>query len=102
MPETTTKKYMVEFLVPFPFPVDLQMMIPQQRMAVHELFLAEKLLSYTLAIDRKKLWAIFLANDLEELTVHINTLPLSPYMTHEYTELMFYETVQYIPSMSLN
>ena len=78
------------------------MMIPQQRMAVHELFLAEKLLSYTLALDRKKLWAIFIAKDRESLKKHINTLPMSPYMTYNIAELMFYETVQYIPSMSLN
>ena len=100
--EEGTKKYMVEFEIPLPFPKELEMMIPDQRLAVHELFMVEKLLSYTLSLDRTKLWAIFLAQSESELIHIIDTLPMSKYMSYNYAELMFHETVQHIPSMSLN
>lgn len=100
--EENIKKYMVEFDIPSPFPQELERMIPDQRMAVHDLFMNEKLLTYTLALDRSKIWAIFLAEDEIELRQHIDALPMSDFMTYDYSELMFHETVQYIPSMSLN
>jgi hypothetical protein len=96
------KKYMVEFQIPFPFPIELEEMIPDQRLAVHDLFLEEKLLTYTLAMDRSKLWAIFLAEEESELLTYIDQLPMSMYLHYDYSEIMFHETIQYIPSMSQN
>jgi hypothetical protein len=100
--EDGIKKYMVEFDVPVPFPEDLEVMISDQRLAVHELFLSEKLLTYTLSLDRTKIWAIFLAQSESELLYAIDTLPMTGYMNYNYVELMFHETIQHIPSMSLN
>ena len=100
--EEGIKKYMVEFEVPFPFPDNLESLIPDQRMVVHELFMGEKLLTYSLSMDRTRLWAIFLAQSESELIHSIDTLPMTKYMSYNYSELMFHETVQYIPSMSLN
>lgn len=100
--EEGIKKYMVEFEIPSPFPGHLEKMIPDQRIAVHDLFMSEKLLTYTLALDRSRIWAIFLAADKIDLIRQIDTLPMTEFMTYDYNELMFHETVQYIPSMSLN
>ena len=100
--EEGIKKYMVEFEIPSPFPIELERMIPDQRMAVHDLFMNEKLLTYTLALDRSRIWAIFLAEDEMDLRQNIDMLPMTEFMTYDYSELMFHETVQYIPSMSLN
>jgi hypothetical protein len=100
--EQGVKKYMVEFVIPSPFPAELERMIPDQRLAVHDLFMNEKLLTYTLALDRTRIWAIFLVEDEIELRVQIDSLPMTDFMTYVYSELMFHETVQYIPSMSLN
>lgn len=93
---------MVEFQLPFPFPVELEEMIPDQRVAVHDLFLEEKLMTYTLAMNRSKLWAIFLAEEESELMTYIDRLPMSAYLQYDYCEIMFHETIQYIPSMSQN
>jgi len=93
---------MVEFQIPYPFPMELEELIPEQRVAVHDLFLEEKLLSYTLAFDRSKLWAIFLAEEESELITLIDKLPMSAYLHYDYSEIMFHETIQYIPSMSQN
>ena len=100
--EEGIKKYMVEFDIPSPFPIELERMIPDQRVAVHDLFMDEKLLTYTLALDRSRIWAIFLAENEMELRKHIDSLPMTDFMTYDYSELLFHETVQYIPSMSLN
>lgn len=100
--DRTTKKYMVEFMVPFPFPIELESMIPDQRLAVHKLFIDGKMLNYTLAQDRSKLWAIFFADSESELLSFIHELPMSDYMDYNYTELMFHEAVQHLPAMSLN
>ena len=96
------KKYMVEFIVPIPFTEDLKSMIPDQQNAVYKLFLEEKLLNYTLSLDRTKLWAIFLADSESALITYIDKLPLSQYMNYDYKEIMFHEAVQLIPSISLN
>jgi hypothetical protein len=96
------KKYMVEFQLPYPFPVEMEELIPEQRIAVHDLFMDEKLLSYTLALDRSKLWAIFLAEEESELITLIDKLPMSAYLHYDYSEIMIHETIQFIPSMSQN
>jgi len=95
-------KYMVEFQIPTPLPEELESMIPEQRVAVHDLFMEEKLLTYTLAMDRHKLWAIFIAEDESELEELIHRMPMSQYLHYDYGQIMFHETVQYIPTMSLN
>lgn len=100
--EEEIKKYMVEFSIPTPFTQEMEGMIPQQQLAVHNLFMEEKLLTYTLALDRTKIWAIFLALDEGELKLNIDRLPMTDFMSFEYGELMFHETVQYIPTLSLN
>lgn len=93
---------MVEFQIPYPFPIEMEEMIPDQRLAVHDLFLEEKLVTYTLAMDRSKLWVIFLAEEESELITYIDRLPMSAYLQYDYSEIMFHESIQYIPSMSQN
>ncbi len=93
---------MVEFQVPQPFPAELEEMVNDQRIVVHDLFVEGKLLSYTLAHNRSKIWGIFFADSESELISLLDRLPMTPYMQFDYTELMFHETVQFIPAMSLN
>ena len=95
-------KYMVEFVLPIPIPMDLQAMIPAQRNVVHRLFMEGRLLSYTLTEDRSKLWAIFLADSESELISYIDRLPMTGYMQYDYQRLMFHETIKYLTTMSLN
>ena len=93
---------MVEFFVPQPIPEDLLELIPEQREAVDELFASGRLLSYSLSLDRSRLWALMTANNESELVTIIDSLPMSPYMDFDYQELLFHNALHLIPAMSLN
>ena len=99
--EPFKKQYMVEFDVPN-LTTELLEMIPEQRIQINKLFIEGRLLSYSLSMDRSKVFAIFLAIDDEQLIESIESLPLSVYMGYTSMELMFHNTIQLIPTMSLN
>ncbi len=93
---------MVEFDVPQPITEDFLNMIPEQRASLDDLFASGKLLSYTVAADRSRVWAVMIAESESELLAYIDELPMTPYMDFDYNELMFYNTVHLLPAMSLN
>lgn len=93
---------MVEFAVPFPLTAEFVSLIPRQRESVDKLFTAGKMLSYSLSLDRTKLWAILIASEEAELIRLLDTLPMTPYMDYNYSELMFHNSVYLLPAMSLN
>ena len=100
--EELRKHYMVEFFPPSYLEEKLLQLIPKQREVIGELFIELKLLSYTVADDRSKFWAIFVADDTEDLENTIHRLPMTAFMEYDYKELMFYNSLHLIPSMSLN
>lgn len=100
--EEMKNQYMVEFQVPVPLTEELLSMIPDQRKAINELFIEGKLVSYSLAMDRSKVYAIFLAQGEDELIRAVNLLPLTVFMDYDFHELMFHNTIHLIPTMSLN
>ena len=93
---------MVEFDVPMTITDDFLDLIPDQREAIDNLFSSGKLLSYTVANDRSRVWAVMIAESESELITIIDELPMTPYMDYDYSELMFYNTVHFMPAMSLN
>ncbi len=93
---------MVEFEVPQPLTPEIIALIPDQRETIDSLFMAGKMLSYSFAMDRSKLWAIVLAENESELLQIIDKLPMTYMMDYDYSELMFHNTVHMVPSMSLN
>ena len=96
------KQYMVVFNVPYPITDDILDLIPDQKIAIDELFTSGKILSYTLSLDRSKVWAIFMADQESELFSFIDRLPLTSHMDFNYHEIMFHNTVHLMPAMSLN
>ena len=96
------RQYMVEFDIPQPLTDDFLEMIPDQRSVIDRLFTDGKLLSYTVAADRKRVWAVIIAESESELLSYIDMLPMTSYMDYDYNELMFYNTVHLMPAMSLN
>ena len=100
--EEALKQYMVEFHISELILDDLLQMIPEQTEAIDELFSSGKLLSYSLSHDQSKLWAVFMCDTESELISYIDSLPMSAYLDYDYGELMFHNTVYYIPTMSLN
>jgi hypothetical protein len=94
-------KYMVQFNFS-DFTLEMQEMIPRQRLVVDRLFDQGVLITYTLAADRSKLWAVFQADGESELLSYIDTLPMTKYADYTYNEIMFHDSSQFIPSISLN
>ena len=99
--EIVKKQYMVEFEVPELTPYMISM-IPDQRVAIDEMMVKGKMVSYSLSMNRDKVWSLMLANNESELLQLIDELPMSAYMSYNYKELMFHNTVHLIPAMSLN
>ncbi len=95
-------QYMVEFKVPNPITQEIIDLIPAQRVVVQKLFTNGKLVIYSLAEDRSKLWAIFVASSESELLKLIDRLPISSYMDFDYHQLMFHQSMQLLPALSLN
>ncbi len=93
---------MVTFTLPSEMSADMLGLIPEQQAKVGELFIKEKLMSYSLAMDRSRLWVLFVADSESELISLIDQLPMTSYLDYDYHELMFHNSVQLVPSMSLN
>lgn len=98
-----TKKFMVGFDLPTPLSEEFISLIPVQRTYVNELFYGRKLSSYSLSLDRSKIWATFevpTEGDVEDI---IDTLPLSQWMEYTIYELAFHDQVYTgLPQPSLN
>lgn len=93
---------MVEFELPKVFDEKLIALVPKQRNAVNEMLAKGKIKTYSLAMDRSMLWAIFVAKSEFEVLELIAELPLADYLTPYITELMFTNTENQVLQFSLN
>ncbi len=96
-------QYMVTFELPVPFTPDFIQLIPEQREVINTLLAEQKIQSYSLSMNRDKLWCIVKANSKHEVINIVNSFPLIDFMPYEVSELMFHNvaTIQ-IPAFSLN
>lgn len=90
--------YLVEINLPSNITEEFEQRIPHQRFMVNKLLEKGTILSYSLSVDRDKLWIITHAGSKTQVRNMISSMPLydfyEEYMIHE---LMFSETT--IPSM---
>jgi len=84
------------------FSMEMEETIPRQRLVIDRLFDQGVLITYTLAADRTKLWAVFQADSESELLTYIDSLPMTQHSDYTYNEIMFHDSSQFIPSISLN
>lgn len=96
-------QYMVTFELPIPFTDTFIEKIPAQRDVINNLLVDQKMQSYSLSMNRDKLWCLINADSEYEVINIINTFPLVDYMPYQISELMFHNvaTIQ-IPAFSLN
>ena len=94
---------MVDFFLPPVLSQEFMATIPAHRARVNDLMRQGKIISYTLALDRSKLWAIIRAESEEEVESVIETLPLAPYLESDIYELFFHNSLSSeLPLISLN
>lgn len=96
------KPYMVEFDLPESFNEEFMALIPRQRYVVNTMLVEGRLKSYSLSMDRRKLWAVVLADSEFDALEIIALMPLSDYMTPNISELMFHNAGDSVMHFSLN
>ena len=84
--------YMIDIVLPDVFSDDFVSLIPAQRAHVNELLGERTISSYTLSLDRSKLWATIPASSEEQVMDILSDMPLMKYMKVNIYELAFYET----------
>jgi len=96
------KAFMIEFDLPEAPNEEFFSLVPRQRYMINNLMAEGKVKSYSLALDRSRLWVIAEADTEFEVMEMIADMPLSPYMTPFVSELMFHNTYEILVPFSLN
>lgn len=99
---TMRKAFMIEFDLPQVFTEEFMALIPKQRYVLNELMSRGDVQSYSLALDRSRLWMIAVGETEFEIMELIEQLPLSIFMTPDISELMFHNTASLSLEFSLN
>lgn len=95
--------YMVEFNLPNPLPETFIALIPEHRAKVNELMITGRIVTYTLAADRQKLWAVVNAENEQEIMDLLAELPLTRWMQFSIHALGFLLTTHAsLPKLFLN
>lgn len=93
---------MVEIDLP-PITQEFMSLIPEQRSLVNQMMQDGNIASYTLSLDRERLWVILVAKSEAEATDILDQFPIMPYCSAEINALMFHNaTSRELPVISLN
>lgn len=93
---------MVELELPELFVQNFTDQIKEQRKKIEEFMSQGTIKSYSLSLNRSKLWMILSAYSEFEVMDIISDLPSSEFMVPSIAPLMFHNTNQQVPSFSLN
>jgi muconolactone delta-isomerase len=93
---------MVEFELPKLMDQSFMALIPDQQRMVMKLFKKGILKTYTLSLDRSKLWSVVAANSEFEVLEILNKFPLISYMRPQIIPLMFHNESSPVYQFSLN
>ncbi len=86
-----------------PYSEDFISLIPFQRQKIDAMMAEGVIVSYSLSLDRSKLWVTFIADSEEEVYELIATFPLVEYMGPTVYELAFHNSISNnFPVISLN
>ena len=96
------KEYMIEIDLPEMFTETFMSKIPEQRDHINKLLARGIIRSYTLSLDRSKLWIVAIAEDEFAVIQMIDRFPLAEYMIPDITELMFHNSQEQVLQFSLN
>ncbi len=95
--------FMVEFTMPTILTNRFTSLIPEQRALVNSYFTDGCLVSYSVSLEKSKVWAVFVAETEEEVLTLIKAMPLTRFMSHTINILTFYNVLtSRLPSFSVN
>lgn len=93
---------MIEFDLPGIFTEEFLALIPRQRYVINTMLAEGVIKSYSLSMDRSKLWMVMLAESESEIMENITRMPLNNYMVPNISELMFHNAADSVMQFSLN
>jgi hypothetical protein len=95
--------YLVHIILPEVFNAKFYGLIPKQREVVNDLLLKRVILSYSLDMERKNVWAFIAANSEREVMDVLSTFPIIKYIKISIHELAFYDTANLVlPDLIMN
>lgn len=96
-------QYIIDIDLPHAPTEEFIRLIPGQRAQVNELMGEGKIASYSLSMDRSRLWVIVNAESSEAARSIIASFPIIAFITFRIHELMFHNSVGFLrPQFSLN
>ncbi|MDX2188770.1 MAG: muconolactone Delta-isomerase family protein [Bacteroidota bacterium] len=96
-------QFIAYITLPEYFDEDFVSLIPEQRAQVDTLLNEGTFASYSLSLDRSKLWVVMNVKNEREAERIIKSFPIADYISYEIIPLMFHNTATVIvPHMSLN
>lgn len=103
MNEETENYYMVDMRLPDVLDRELMSLVPEQRIYVNRLFQAGKLVTYSLSLEKGRLWAILRADSNLEVLELLSTMPISPHVESDISPLTFHQAASFVaPRFSVN
>jgi len=97
------QQYMVEITLPGNRISEFMHLIPEQRSFIENMFKRGIITSYTLALDRSKLWVVFFRATREDAEAVVQKFPIAEFITYSIHELAFHNGVStMMPAVSLN
>lgn len=96
-------QYMIDIDLPEQLDAAFLALIPAQRTKINQLMTKGMISSYSLALDRSKLWVVLLSESETEAWEVYETFPLADYMNPSLVELAFHNSRKVaLPQLSLN
>ena len=88
-------EYMVVIQFATSFSEEFSALIPRQRAQVNHLMEKGIITSYSLSLDRERLWITLLATSLDAVDKTLRMMPLYKFMRYHVIELMFHNSPLY-------
>ena len=93
---------MVEIKFSSDFTPEFMSLVPEQRAYANEAMQKNIISSYTLCLERGKLWTIINKDTEEKVAKEIEKFPMADYFTYDMFALTFNNQVMALPHISLN
>lgn len=100
--EELQRVFMVEFELPSVFTEEFTSRIPNQRLVIDSMLAKGQVQSYSLSLDRRKLWVVVKADAESDVWNLLDKFPLRDFMEPFIHELMFHNASSPSMSFSLN
>lgn len=95
--------YMICIELPAELTEEFVSLIPKQRKKINELMDEGKILHYSLAIDRSKVWVTLMASSENSAMDILSTFPMIHFMKPEIFELAFHNSLSNeLPKLIMN